>query len=305
MTKRAQDIGASLVERAVQLRPSEDQSPARLVRMADELGIDIRLVLRPFDGRTRYDARCELRGRPKILVYRRSEAAGVAAIGPADEHLLTWRERFSVAHELGHCIAYKSLGVTPVSASEDRREYWRQEQAMNDFASMLLVPPWLSGRWTSKLSRFDATCVFRVRSWANDCGASPEVVVKALARDTPGIGFLKVGQGLRLDTNQRLLVVLHSASSDDVRLPNLFSHIQDSTLLNTITGNRGVAAFPRCRIGGTELDDVQLAWSATTAAVQSKRLEFQKAIRLSRVVYWICTFIGHRSHEYGQASLPF
>ena len=305
MMTRVQDVGPRLIERAIELRPSAGHAPARLVQIAHDLGIDVSLILRPIDGRTQYHARCELRDRPRILVYRHSPTAGVAAVNPADEYLLSSRERFSVAHELGHCIAYKSYGLEPVSQTEDRREYWYQERAMNEFASTLLVPPWLSYRWTSQLATLDATCVFRIRNWANDCRASPEVVVTAVARDTQGIGFLKVGEGVRVNADKRVLVVLHSSSSSDVTLPNLFSHIDDVALLNTVTGSRGVTVVPQCRIGPIELNDVQLAWSATTGEVQSRRREFRKAIRLSGVIYWICAFTRRSTFGHGQDLLRF
>ena len=62
-------------------------------------------------------------------------------------------------------------------------------------------------RWKSQLSNFDATCLFRVRDWANDCKASSAAVVTALARDTPNIGFLKVGVGVRIRDDKRILAV--------------------------------------------------------------------------------------------------
>lgn len=300
-----QDVGPRLIERAIELRPSKGHPAAHLVQIAYDLGIDVSLVLRPIETQTQYQATCELRERPRILVYRFSPSPGVASVTPADEHLLSRRERFSIAHELGHCIAYKSYRVKPVSANKDRREYWRQEHTMNEFANTLLVPPWLSSRWTSQLDTLDATCVFRIRDWANDCRASLEVVVTALARDTQGLGFLKVAEGIRVKDEKRVLVVLHSSSSNDVKLPNLFSHIYDVDFVDAISGSAGVTTSPQCQIGSLELGDVQLAWFATTGKTRSRRREFREAIRLSRVIYWICAFTGRSSSRDGQDTLWF
>ena len=164
---------------------------------------------------------------------------------------------------------------------------------MNEFASTLLVPPWLSFRWRSQLSNFDATCLFRIRGWANDCKASPEVVVTALFRDTLGIGFLKVGVGVRVRANKQILVVFHSCSSSNLALPSLYSHIDDVDFVNTVTGMEGVILSPRCRLGSIELNDLQIAWCTATGNAQSKRREFRKAVRLSGVLYWVCAFTGH------------
>jgi hypothetical protein len=46
------------------------------------------------------------------------------------------RERFMIAHELGHLILERHCGVRPLGISE----YWRHEQLANNFAAMLLVP---------------------------------------------------------------------------------------------------------------------------------------------------------------------
>lgn len=46
------------------------------------------------------------------------------------------RIRFTVAHELGHVLLDKELGIRPKS----RREYWQHERWCDDFAGNLLVP---------------------------------------------------------------------------------------------------------------------------------------------------------------------
>ena len=301
---RVQEVSDFLQERASELRPAEGHSPARLVQIANDLGIHVKLVLRPLNRHDPYHARCELRERPpQILIYRNSTTAAVAPVSPADEHLLSPRERFSVAHELGHCIAYQSRGLKPVAERGDRREYWYQERAMNEFASTLLVPPWLSSRWKSQLANFDATCLFRIRDWANDCRTSPEVVVTALARDTQGIGFLKVAEAVRVRADKRILVVFHSCSGSNVALPNLYTQIDDVDFVNTVKGRGGTILSPRCRLGSIELNDVQIAWCAATGKARSRRREFLKVVRLSGFLYWICAFAGHPVFDEGQSVL--
>ena len=298
---RAEAVSDFLQEKASELRPVGGHQPARLVQIANDLGIHVKLVLRPLERNDSYHARCELLERPlQILVYRSSPTAAIAPVSPANEHLLSSRERFSIAHELGHCIAYQSCGLKPVPERDNRREYWYQERAMNEFASALLVPPWLSSQWKSQLSNFDASCLFRIRDWANACKASPEVVVTALTRDMQGIGFLKVGVGVRLRAARRVLVVFHSSSSSNLAFPNLYSHIDDAEFVNTVTGKGGVIWLPRCRLGSIELKEVQIAWLTAAGKAQSRRREFRKAVRLSGVLYWICAFAGNPVIDKGQ-----
>jgi hypothetical protein len=52
---------------------------------------------------------------------------------------LSARERFTVAHELGHCVVETRFGLRPTS----RREYWQLEHICNEFAATLLAPPQL------------------------------------------------------------------------------------------------------------------------------------------------------------------
>lgn len=282
-----QDVSRSLLERAEELRPAGRSSSAPVVRIAKDLGIDVRLVLRPLDDRRRFDARCELGARPQIVIYRHSASAAVADVSPAEEHFLSKRERFSVAHELGHCIAYNSFGLRPVLMEDNRAEYWRQEKVMNEFASAVLVPPWLSCRWRGQLPALDAACVFKIREWSNDCRASPEVVTTAFARHNGRIGFLKVKEAVKVRTKKRLLIVAHSAAGVDVGLPKMHSHVEDDGFVSSITGRSGVADSSHFQIGQFKLNNVNLAWWATDDNLQSRRREFRSTIRLSGAGYWI------------------
>lgn len=49
---------------------------------------------------------------------------------------LTPRERFTIAHELGHYLIHMRFSFKPTS----RREYWRLEEICNEFAATLLAP---------------------------------------------------------------------------------------------------------------------------------------------------------------------
>jgi len=65
-------------------------------------------------------------GHYRIVIFR----------GSGDKRHLSPRERFTVAHELGHVLLDRHLAYTPSS----RREYWTIESWCNAFAAALLVP---------------------------------------------------------------------------------------------------------------------------------------------------------------------
>ncbi len=55
--------------------------------------------------------------------------------GPPFPRHLTPKERFSIAHEIGHIIVWRQLGHAPSKA-----DYWQHEKHANQFASALLLP---------------------------------------------------------------------------------------------------------------------------------------------------------------------
>ena len=238
-----------LGQAALSLRPPASARSVSLIQLANEHSIEVKLFFGPNFDQTRDLASCVLGNRSVISLYRRAPADSVAALRPSDEAALTPRERFSVAHELGHCMAYQMYGFRPLSRRDDGKRYWRQERAMDGFASTLLAPPWLVERWLSETTRVDATCVFRLRQWAQQGAISNEVVAKALCRAESAFGFLKVAEATRVRDDARIFVVLNSCAGIDLRLPNQHSHLGDKALLSRVAGGSGVDAIHGCQLG--------------------------------------------------------
>ena len=89
---RVQEVGSFLQERANELRPVGGHPPAQLVQIANDLGIHVKLVLRPLNRHDPYHARCELQKHPpQVLIYRNSATAADVPVSPTDEHLLSSR----------------------------------------------------------------------------------------------------------------------------------------------------------------------------------------------------------------------
>ena len=283
-----QCVYRSLKQTALSLRPPSSEQAISLIRIANDYSIHVNFVFGKSFDPSRYLASCELSNSPVISLYRRASADSIASLGPNDEGTLTARERFSVAHELGHCVAYLTHGFRPLTRHDDRHRYWEQERAMDDFAGTLLVPPWLAGRWLGETARPDATSVFRIRKWARSCAVSNEVVAKALCRAVPELGFLKVADAVRLKDSARLFVVLHSSAGRSLQLPNQHSHLDNADFVGLIAGRTGVDTIHRCDVGNRRLGHVQIAWFASRGSISSRRREFGSTVRLSGISYWIC-----------------
>ena len=283
-----QGVYRSLRRTALALRPPSSGRMISLIRVANEHSIDVNLVLGRDLDRIRDLARCQLGRRPAISLYRRARASAVATLDPSDEGTLTTRERFSVAHELGHCFAYLTYDFKPLTRDDDSARYWRQERAMDEFASALLVPPWLADQWLRESSGIGARRVFRLGRWAKESGVSSEVAARALCGAVPGLGFLKAAEAMRVKDGTRLFVVLHSSQGEGIGLPNQHAHVDDQELLAMVVGKTGTETMQACEIGGHQLGSVQVAWRTGRTSIDSRRKEFRSTIQLSGVVYWIC-----------------
>lgn len=194
---------------------------------------------------------------PKILLYRAGKINGEREIRPFEDDLLTARERFSIAHELGHWMAFTHFRLGP---APNARRYWEQEKAINAFAGCLLIPDWLVGAWLTKTPEGQPLPPSALEHWAkSQCGVSEEVVTKALVRRRKSIGFLRLWFS-RNKGGTRVLEVLSSACGEGLQLPKRRAHIQDSPLLDLLKSSSGSAAFERLNIASTELYDANISW---------------------------------------------
>lgn len=294
-----------LQETALSLRPTDSDERVSLIELANGLSIDVNLLFRPKLDRHRYLATCELGRSPVVWLYRQGCSEAVVSLRPSDESALTPRERFSVAHELGHCLVYLKHDFQPVQETADRGRYWRQERAMDDFAGTLLVPPWLVVRWLDEIPCVDATCLFYIGRWGRRCAVSNKVVVRALCRALPDIGFLKVADATRVKDSARVFIVQDSCSGANICLPNQHSHLDDDRFLATFKKPAGVVSVHTCRIGEHDFARAQIAWTGTKLMTSSRRREFVSNVRLSDASYWICLMRLFWSDENKQGSLAF
>jgi IrrE N-terminal-like domain len=288
MNEVSGDLFCSVLEdMAKQLRPVTRSPFVPVIKLAKDLGIEVELCI--YSGSTKRDAQSDVSSaNSRIVLYRKGSAAGVIRLTAENEHLLKPRERFSVAHELGHILAYKHLDAVPLSEKSDRSGYWKQEEYINAFAESLLIPSWLAEQWLTKVPEDKPVSISNLRSWAYDqCRVSFEVAARALARIGSYIGFIKIEEGKRVSTNTRLFAVRYSTSGQKLTLPNLHSFIEDSRFIDKIIGPYGTQRVHTCQLGAVRCENLDVTWQESPSSDTNSVRRFQPAIKFSGKMYWI------------------
>ena len=251
----AEGTRGELIAAAAQLRARSRRNACPVLAVAAELDVAVKLI---FHSGTRRDARISLKTYPpEIQLFRVSHASGSRALTPQEEGLLSPRERFSVAHELAHWIAYDRLRIQP---STEESEYWRQEQLMDEFAAKLLVPDDLVDLWISDLAGCLVPTGVQVRQWAREAKVSEEVVAKALCRNLHRTGFLRLIPHRLEFGNQLVLRVQFSCYSAGIKLPNLHAHIKSPVLQDYLDYPEGQRTVRELRLGRCPPQDLTITW---------------------------------------------
>ena len=272
-------------------RPISQSAFFPLIKFAGQWGIDIELRL--YSNRKSRHAQSVLSpSQLRIIIYRQSDANGIVGLTPQDEHLLRPRERFSLAHEIGHCLAYRQFGTLP--ENNDTRDYWKQERCMNDFAVSLLVPDWLRKFWLESVSADAPVSPSNLTTWGvSHCGVSAEVIANALSRSEPSVGFLKTAEAVRNSDSKRIFVVFHSSYGSKLRLPNLHSLVDDDTFVESVAGTMGTGSIDaRFSKDDPICETLKVSWQKARISADRRRQEFRSRVTLSDTGYWI----SFRSH---------
>lgn len=246
---------SSLLDLSRSIRERHRARRLALLPLVQEL--DSSVVLRSSASR-RFHAATEMESRPsKIVVFRQTATRFERTLQSGEDHVLSPRERFSIAHELGHWLAFARFGVKPESGRG--RAYWAQEAVMNAFANSLLVPEALARVWLREGGGPDQVHPFQVRTWAEAVRVSEEVVAHSLTRLGEQIGFLKLEVTERKQKGDALRVSF-VASSLCHSLPAIHSHVLDESIHRLFSGsNTGRKTFDAERILGLD-SPVVVSW---------------------------------------------
>lgn len=133
--------------------------PLEVDALLRELGLELRFGTDVGShGNLAYDG-----GRWIVWVHRSTPGVDLSA-----------RERFTVAHEIGHYLIEAFFGVRPTSTSN----YWKVESICNQFAAQLLVPDAIAQEARSAATALDLAR--SLSSIASSTGTSMEVSARRI-----------------------------------------------------------------------------------------------------------------------------
>ncbi len=226
---------------ASELRPRSAGAFVALLPLAEALGLQATLR---FSAARSVHAYVELsKTGGTVVLFRPGPAGSLKRLAASDEYLLAPRERFSLAHEIGHYLAATRLGIDP--APEGSREYWDQERAMDAFAGALLVPEGLVRNWLGGFPIEDPVHPLAVRDFSRSAKVSDEVVARAVCRVRSDIGFVKLRRIERQADKPPVLRVAFGTSSGCMRIPNIHSHVKEREFVEIIgSGDVGRRTVP-------------------------------------------------------------
>jgi hypothetical protein len=251
------DIQGELLELSRALRPI-GKPFVSLVDVASELGAVVSLQMcTDLDSP---GAQIDLRSRPpKVILYRLGRVNGERELRSWEENLLSARERFSIAHELGHWILFSRFRIGPQT---DNRTYWDHERAINEFAGHLLAPDWLVEHWLESTPKGMPVPPFALRYWAVSlCRSSEDVIAKRLVQHRSSIGFLRLLLSRRSKDGAEVLQVMCSAAGGALRLPNERSHLDAPELRQLLKAEKvGSASLSELKLGRCKAQSLQIAW---------------------------------------------
>jgi hypothetical protein len=281
-------LASQLQRVASELRSTCRSSFFPLLPLAER--IDVAVSLELIRLKSRSHAISDLGVNPvEVKIQRKNHVVGTRKLSKHEDRLLTPPERFSLAHELGHIVAFKEFGVRPET---ERKAYWEQELIMNDFARSLLIPDWLVTDWVERSKKERPIPPHALKTWGIDqCGVSQQVVALALANACSDLGFMTATICESKKFRKKALKVLFSASGENLRLPAAQSHI----LLPEIQ-----EGLVKKVVGGCEIRNSSLVANDSLRLHSAWRRAQSKA---SYPVYWL-SFATSRKDEYEYERTP-
>jgi IrrE N-terminal-like domain len=161
-----------------------DAARLRAARIAP---IDVEVLARALGLRVRFEATSVRRTPEATLVPGEANAEIVLFRNPDRGGAERLRERFTLAHEIGHYCVLRRFNVRPRS----RSEYWRLEQACDDFAGRLLVDDDDVDRFTNDLST-PKKVMSAIRRLGDACEVSFPVAAHRLVDRIPSVTVCRV-----------------------------------------------------------------------------------------------------------------
>lgn len=251
---------------AQEMRPPKKSGFIPLIPLAKQL--NVRVWLQLSNASRRSHALSDLSSNPiDVTIIRHGSVRGRQIVESDDEATLRPSERFSLAHELGHVLAFQRFGVQP---EKEKSAYWAQEACMNEFSQRLLVPDWLLKRWLNAIEDVRPVPLHALRTWGiEECGISQQVVATAISKACHGVAFMTAQIHESKSLKSQVLKVLFSTRGGDIRLPATHSHLSCPQLRQILLSKPfGVADIDEVRLDRRP-QALKLAWRQTQNTSQA------------------------------------
>lgn len=188
---------------------------------------------------------------PSIMVFRSGGVRKSIQVGPEDEIKLKVHERFSIAHEIAHWLAFKRFGVEPIEPVAARAsEYWKHETAMHAFAGAVLVPRAVVAKRVLQCPGGMHLPAKSLYAMSKELRVSRIVAARQIALQRTDFGYLELQFQRDPKAPRMLLVVKESVASSDLKLPGVSSKIRNDRLVEVLVGSYGSQRF----MGGMSFD---------------------------------------------------
>jgi IrrE N-terminal-like domain len=161
-----------------------DAARLRAARIAP---VDVEVLARALGLRVRFEATSVRRAPEATLVPGVTNAEIVLFRNSDPGRAERLRERFTLAHEIGHYCVLRRFNVRP----RTRSEYWRLEQACDDFAGRLLVDDDDIDRVAGDLST-PKKVMSAIRGLGDACEVSFPVAAHRLVDRIPSISVCRM-----------------------------------------------------------------------------------------------------------------
>ena len=245
---------------AREFRPVESGTRVSVIAIANQHGIEVTLRA----GADQRDRRASLiySNPPEILIHRRAETKVSLRLALWDEPVLKTSERFSVAHEIGHWIAYTKFRVEPfIPGSHRNSEYWQHEKVFNEFAGCLLVPDWLVKSWLAERPSGSLITVANLNNWSRDINVSRITAATRLCQYRGGVGFLELLVQMDPRTSRIVLLVTESASGVDIKIPGRRKIIRNDRLVEKLKKRTATDLLRGLSFDGKNIGNYYVNWA--------------------------------------------
>ena len=118
-----------------------------------------------------------------FLIHEGSQTTVVVRRDPGRAGALSARERFTIAHEIGHLVWDQRVGVPATG----QRDYWLLESICNEFAGHLLVPTLLLQEQLGSCPEYPRDLIRLARELTGRYGVSMPVMAKRLVDIEPNL----------------------------------------------------------------------------------------------------------------------